>query len=677
MGADKFTSKTSMLHLANLTLILILWLNLFGLSVATGAITKIRNPWLNLTLGPWLFCSIGFFLECFHGFGSLQWMLPITSLASLALIFLSTRRNEFEHATLREWQRRLGFNPWRHPGPYLSFILVFSYALTWRYAYPDVDASSEKMADLSFICTYLPGATLPAPDVWLHPYLSTQYYSFQYYAAALMGRILGLDPGTTYNLGFCTLIGLSGAAGIGVCRETVKSTPNARKWSGWLVAAAWILGGTGVSGIIYLFTTHLDPWAPMRFIGSTDLDKAPIGTFLARYIQQYNQLDLPGEPFSYSIYLGDYHPTLSGYYVALVALLALTLYHREKLRRYLAIIGACLSWSIIADTWNLPLELLALGAWCLYNLRDLLRGNKFLCLAAGALAGYASIYPYFRYFAIGSSDYNTSLKPVHWNAHTPPLLFLLFLLPPIGISVLALFSRDKTTIWLGRLGVALLFFGEFFFIDDVYSGRFDRFNTTLKWWPWISALILLTLGVRLLSNPRMWIIIPALFFVGYPLVYTYDLGKTWWLGAKDHVGQLSGQSFLLNDDNRGLFLYLKALPRGITLEDPEATESHCNQSAMSLFAGQPCYLGWEGHEMLWRGFSADIPYRYNQMKLFYSGDMPAPGEWLKSQDIDYVLWFKTQDQELAWAKINAAIQGGYRWHDTFSHEKHIGLWIKN
>jgi len=665
-----------MLHLANFTLILLLWLNLFGLSLATGAITKIRNGWLTLTLGPWLFCSAGFFLEFIHGFGNLQWLWPITTLASLALIFLSTQRDKPKNTILRELQRRIGFNPLRHPGPYLSFILIFSYALAWRYTYPDVDAGSEKMADLSFICTYLPGHTLPAPDVWFYPYLSTQYYSFQYYAAALMGRILGMDPGTTYNLGFCTLIGLAGATAVGICRETIKSIPNARKRSGWLVPAAWILGGSGVTGIIHFMTSEISPWAPMRFIGSTLLDKVPIGTFLDRYTHHFPPMDLPGEPFAYSIYLGDYHPTLSGYYVAFVAVLALTLYHREKLGRYLAITGACFSWSIVSNTWNLPLELLALGAWCLYNFRDLLTG-KILYLVGGAVAGYISIYPYFRYFAAAAGDYNTSLKVVKWDAHTPPLLFLLFLLPPIGLSVLALFSREKSTIWLGRLGIGLLFVGEFFYIDDVYGGEYERFNTTLKWWPWISAMILLTLGVRLLANPRMWISIPALFFVCYPLLYSFDLATNWWQSTKNHVGQLSGQSFLLNDNNRELFAYLKALPRGVTLEDPEASESFCNQSAMSLFAGQPSYLGWEGHELLWRGYSMNIRYRYAQMQLFYSGDMPAPGEWLKGQDIEYVLWFKSQDQEAVWAKINTALQGTYRWHDTFSQDKHIGLWIKN
>ncbi len=58
--------------------------------------------------------------------------------------------------------------------------------------------------------------------------------------------------------------------------------------------------------------------------------------------------------------------------------------------------------------------------------------------------------------------------------------------------------------------------------------------------------------------------------------------------------------------------------------------------------------------------------------------MPDPGEWLKSQDIQYVLWFKSQDTEAAWAKIEAGLHGSsYGWHDTFSHDTHIGLWIRN
>ncbi len=541
-----------MLHLANLTLILILWLNLIGLSLFVGAVTQIRNGWLTLTLGPWLFCSTAFLLEFLHGFGNLQWVWLITTGASAALIVISTRREKFDHALLGEIQKWIGFNPLRHAGPYVTYFVIFLYALGWRYAYPDVDSSGEKLADLSYICSYLPGTTLPAPDVWLYPALSTQYYSFQYYAAALMGRIFGLDAGTTYNLAFCVVVAMAGTAAVGICRETIKSIPHARKWSGWLVPAGWILGGSGVSGIIYLLTTQISPWASMRFIGCTVLDKAPLGPLLDHYSNPPNStpLDLPGEPFAYCVYVGDYHPPLSGHYLAMVAILALTLYHREKRGRYLAIPGACLAWSTVSNTWIVPVAAVALGGWCLYNFRDLLTG-KFWYLAGGALAGYITIYPYFRYFASTADGYHMSLKLVPLDSHTPPLLFLIYMLPAIGLSVLALFSGEKSTNGLGWLGLGLLFFSEFFYIQDLYGGQFARFNSTLKWWYWIGGIILLTLGVRLLSNPRKWIVVLAFFFISYPLLYTYDLATYWWQPAKDHFGQLGGHSYLINGREPG------------------------------------------------------------------------------------------------------------------------------
>jgi hypothetical protein len=694
------------LHLANFSLILILWVNIFGLSLATGAITKIRNAWLNLTLGPLLLCSVMFFVEFIHGFGSLLWAWPITTMASIGLIYVSARQEKFQNTALAELKRRIGFNIWRHPAPYLCFMLVFSYALLWRYVTPDADATSEKMPDLSYICSYLPGATLPAMDAWLYPYLSTQYYSFQYYGAALMGRIFGMDPGTVFNLGFCTLIALSGTAAIGVCRETAKSMPFARKWTGWLVPSAWLLGGSGVSGIIYLLTTQISPWASMRFVGCTVLDKAPVGTTLAHWNNVLNHLtynhqgmpmDLPGEPFAYSIYLGDYHPPLSGYYLALVAILALTLYHREKLGAYLAIPGACFSWSIVSDTWNLPVELIALVGWCFYNFfgnlcRVVFYGRNFreleiwkiLYLIAGGVGGYLTIYPYFRHFAVSMADYNTSMKLVEWDAHSPILLWVLFMLPAFALSILALFSRERSTFWLGVLGFALLFFTEFVYINDAYGGPFHRFNTVLKWWPWVSAIILLTLGVRILCNRSLWIYFIGLFFVAYPLAYTYDLAKQWLDKPKDHVGQLSGNHYVLNDDNRLLFMYLKSLPRGVSLEDPDA-EGFASQPALSLFAGQECYMGWLGHEQLWRGYAHDIRYRFEMVKFFYSGNMPDAAEWLQAQNIQYVVWYKEPNkdreketvQESVWSKINEQLRGSYRWHDTFSHDDHIGLWIRN
>src|SRR5262249_14697072 len=90
-----------------------------------------------------------------------------------------------------------------------GFLSAFAWAFAWRFAYPGIVASSEKLADLAMISSYLPGRRLPPQDVLLPPYPFDVYYSFQHYAAALLGRLFGLSPGLTYQLSFCVIVALT------------------------------------------------------------------------------------------------------------------------------------------------------------------------------------------------------------------------------------------------------------------------------------------------------------------------------------------------------------------------------------------------------------------------------------------------------------------------------------
>src|SRR3712207_954366 len=92
------------------------------------------------------------------------------------------------------------------------------------------------------IASYLPGGRLPPQDAWFPPYPFDVYYSFQHYAAALLGRLFGLGPGMTYNLAFCVAVALTLTAAAGaayaVCRSGRRTA---------LVVAAFALGGTGAT----------------------------------------------------------------------------------------------------------------------------------------------------------------------------------------------------------------------------------------------------------------------------------------------------------------------------------------------------------------------------------------------------------------------------------------------
>jgi hypothetical protein len=272
---------------------------------------------------------------------------------------------------------------------------------------PDINGSSEKIADFSYICSYYGGATIPVRDVWLYPYLSTQYYSFQHYAAALMGRILGLPTGVAYNIGFCVLIALGGTAFSGAVFMSCR-----KYWVRTLVIAGFVLGGMGTTLFVHLTDTSIRPWTSMRYIGSAPMDKAPVGTWLKSYAGRYVHMELPGEPFSYSIYLGDYHAPLSGYYLLGLGAMAMMLWGRFRKRRYAAIVGCTVTWTLLANTWLLPLQVIGVAAWLLYNHRD--ARALLSSVAAGAALVWMLAWSYLSAFTASAAGYAAVLRPVPW-----------------------------------------------------------------------------------------------------------------------------------------------------------------------------------------------------------------------------------------------------------------------
>jgi uncharacterized membrane protein len=90
----------------------------------------------------------------------------------------------------------------------LVFVLAFLYGFAWKFTFPDITPSSERITDLYFITNYLPGNRLPPLDQWYPPHHFNVYYALQHYGAALLGRIFGLDGGTSYNIAFALLMAL-------------------------------------------------------------------------------------------------------------------------------------------------------------------------------------------------------------------------------------------------------------------------------------------------------------------------------------------------------------------------------------------------------------------------------------------------------------------------------------
>jgi hypothetical protein len=667
-----------MQYLGLLFTLALLAANLWGLMLIAGLYW--RNRWFALAAGPILGVTGIYAIECHHGLGpSLAGLGLLSTLVSAALIYMSATGaepaflGEKGRALLGAW--RAEFAPRRLAGCFGVFGLVFLYALLWRFTSPDIDGSSEKIADLSFICSYATGATLPVPDAWFYPYASTQYYSFQHYGAALMGRLLSIPTGEAYNVGFCLLIALGGAAFTGAVAMIAR-----KFWVRALVMAGFVVGGMGTTLFVHLTDTNVRPWTSMRFIGSAPMDKAPVGAWLRAYQSRYEHLELPGEPFSYSIYLGDYHAPLSGYYLMGLCAMSMLLWSRHRQRRYAVMAGCTLTWTILSNTWALPLQTLAIAAWLLANHRDW--RSLVPSVAAGAAAIWLAAWVYLSAFAASAAGYGAALRMVPWSEHTPPLLLLLFMLPTAALILLGLLSGSVQGVRLGMMWLALLLFSEYFYVDDVYSGIYDRFNTTLKWWPWIAAGTLMTLGPFVLERARSrWARAAGFLFCLYPCFYALDLWKPLLSGPRDSIGRIEGTTYLTRDEFPRLMLgRLKVERPGVVAERPESAGGFTNSAVIPLFAGQRMWLGWYGHELLWRAFREDVRRRHDSLVSLFDGAMPDAGNWLAAQGIDYVLWYRPGDTPELWNKVNASVGPKYIWCDILTYEngtdtaRRVGLW---
>jgi uncharacterized membrane protein len=646
-----------MLHVANLLLICLLLVNLAGLSVVAYSLSR---SWLLARAASPLLIAIPFFIEHFIGLGSLNWLWPLTTIVSVALV-------------LSRWQ--LLKSHWRIEA---VFHGAFAYALAWRYSFPDIYASSEKICDLTFVANYIHGDKLPPVDRWLPPFSFDMYYAMQHYAAALLGRVLATSAGTAYNLAICVIVAAVTTAAAGTAWLLVR-----REGPALLLTIALLVGGTGAAPFIRLVVPHPQMHSSIRFMGSSLSPKTatgPLGEWLlhADKVSENSSLDLPVELFSYLVGLGDYHPPLSGYLLLMVALLSIAMIEAgEAVRAAHAVLAATVPLAIAANAWDFPMQALLAGGYLLYRIWSRKRVEWMTLLIGGALAAML-IYPFVVRFAPHADALHNVLRLVPRGLHTPPFAGLLVFCPLLAVLALNALcgERSKQATAFCAIWIALLAVSEIFFVDDLYGGKFERFNTALKWWAWIYSGTLLTVGaINLRSRSRVcrWGTGAVLVLIS---AYGLDLFANLENNPKPHLGQLDGAGWIRDDPaQRAILDFLKVQPQSIALERL-ADRSYIAAPALIMFSGQTALLGWPNHEDTWRGYRPDIDLRLTDIERFYSGDLPEAARWLEQNHVKYVLWLKDDNAAAAgtFEKIDGQIRGRYYWNDYSIESGRVGLW---
>lgn len=637
--------------------LLLLYLNLAGLALLAGRWTgsyALARVWSPIT-----FCTLLFFVEHAIGLGDLRWLGVALSVFSAYLCYR-------DRGVLSKHRRMEA-----------AFAAAFGYSLLWRYYFPDLDGThSEKLTDFTFILNYSRGVRLPPVDSWLPPERFTMYYALQHYGAALMGRLMGLLPGQAYHLSFCTMIGLTSAA------AWVAIEPITRKTSRRVfIMAALLAGGTGATLVIHGMKPEVYPYDTMRFIGGTATPTQavkPFGQWLVRGIPEKEPMELPIETFGYLVQLGDYHPPLSGFLLLMGALAAIAVIEANGARAAWALLAASVPVTAAANSWSAPMQGMLAGGYVLYRLWRRLQVD-WPAAAAGGVAATALLGPFLYHFVRTSSGGKMTLRFVPADAHSPVHLAMILLLPALLVLGASFFDRALPP--LGRFfavfWMVCFVLSEVLYVDDLYSGRYMRFNTTLKWWGWTMGGAMTVTAAYLLESKRRavrWTCTAALLI---SCAYYYDLASFFFRTPSPHAGRLEGWSTLTDDPpHQAVFEYLRA-QRPTTMLQRLDKGSYTLSPGLVLFAGHTPWLGWPDHEKVWRGDLPAILERDAEARFFYFAQLNDPLGWLQKNGITHVLWLRTEHSlpPGSWDRLNASIEGGYRWREFHRMDDwRIGVW---
>ncbi|MGB8339654.1 MAG: DUF2298 domain-containing protein [Burkholderiales bacterium] len=636
--------------------------NLYGIGLA--ALRFFPRFTLALPAAVLGITALLFFVEHFFGLGLIRWLWPFTTAAAAYSIYL-------HRASLRQQRSDLA-----------AFAAGFAYGFIWRMAYPDIGPSSEHMTDLFFISNYLPGATLPPDDLWFPSQKFDYYYAFQHYAAALLGRLFGLDGGTAYNFAFCIVFGLL----FSLAWFTARNIIGDNKRYAALIVLALAVGGTGISPLYHLlfkndvfsaFDTTNALWANTRFIGMYDkhADTALAENLLGKGHAALPTPELPLESLAYLTYLGDFHPPLGGFVLLLLALACIAWLEQAPTdKNTQALLAFTVPLAIVTNAWVFPLQALLVSAWLAMRILQS-RLPDWKMLAVGAAIGMALVLPFMSHFA--AQTQSVTLKWIEPQDRVPAMKVLLIIWPLLALAALGIWQArsHKLALLFCLMLVGVLTFTSLLYFQDSNGGLHKRFNTTLKWWSWIQVLSVVALAAVNLAARSKIVRYGTVAVLLLMITYGFELARYWVLTPRTSAGKMAGHHWFTQDTNqRDLLAYLRAAPAGIVLENIRGG-AYNKSGAISLFAAKPSLLTWPDHLGGWKGNMAHMRLLQNQITQFYAGQQPDMADWLQANNVRYILW-TTEDNQQAFDQVKQQIEILYQWKPFVANDNpHLGVWV--
>lgn len=626
-------------------------------------------PAIARVTGILIVCLAMFSLEHFIGLGRLfPAIVPLTVL-SLYVI----------------WHERFALEIFKTSE--LVFLCALLYGAVWRLAYPEIGEDNDRLTDFHLVSNYLAGAKLPPLDNWLPNQKLDYYYTFQHYAAALLGRIFGFAPGLSFNLAAIILSSLV----LALAWEflTLVRVRFALKC---LAVAALAIGGTGVSPLFHLITSAPPDdflsyggglyafYHNSRFVGwfetavASDAWRTLFGSETPRAVL------LPIETFGYQYVIGGYHAVLSGFlllFLALAIMAAIPQTSKTVRARLEFVLGLTVPLTLCANAWVFPLQAGLVGAWKIWD-RYTFGNRDLLSLAAGAAVGVFLLLPFLA--GLGAGTNQMQMQLVSWEAHTPITQFLIVWWPllALGAAVPLVVKTRSLAAFLTALFLGFLAFSEFFnAFDGAYGGEWIRFNPALKWWGWIFTGGLFSISAFLLASDRRVARYLAAIVLVLVSAFLVDSGR--FLVFRSHAfAGIDGRGYYAQDlSNARMLRFLTDAPQGIVLEKLYE-ERPVDTGVYGSFAQKPNLVGIPWVLQVWKNDLTELPVLLAEIKSFFNGALPQAARFLTDHDVRYVVWSVRESKNLiGWQLIMQSIDADYRWMEFSSTPyTHIGLWIR-
>jgi len=544
-----------------------------------------------------------------------------------------------------------------------AFIIVALVSLLLRMWSPTVEYKySECWMDMAIFTNSMRTLRLPLEDPWFSGHYMPYYYG-GHYGFATLSLVSLLNPDYAINVVSASVLVLIFLASYGFSIIFIKNRKLAILISTFITfgvniypfalfikyIAKKFIFGVEDSYLFYLSTRHLTP----AYLIPAATHHVPIVDFFQKELHA----NYMASPF-------------------IITYLWLLYNIRDKDLKSMILIPY-LGFFIPLFTWSWPvmalLTFLVLGV--IYGIISVL--GSFLVflpylktIILGGVSGVKIIYPNsqipstpvwaifviflpfiliaYTYIALTSRS-KTHLKLLAISILVPlPLLFTryaaMYFLTIILIYFLLRKDENKflrVVIFVGLLTIIACDFG---FVDDIYGGIWERFNTIFKFYEtaWIILMTSLPMLIFRLKErmPKrypylsVWKVCRSILFVVLIISVTYVPLAAYsiknpplaWDGLDKDVFTLDGSGVLMPND-KAVIKILRKLPRGVLVEmcgfDFQGNRGYIvgyNYFArISSFSGNPTIIGWQNHEYVWRGINAylDIINRSRDVMEFY------------------------------------------------------------